>query len=74
MSWRRSLSFAEGEEHLLNEFDSKGKSDFAKEAIKFFIKFKDRVFIVSDGLSINHNSKINQINTISKNNVKKFIK
>jgi hypothetical protein len=72
MSWRRSLSFADGEEHLLNEFDKNGKSDFAKEAIKFFIKFRDRVFIVPDGMSIQNQSKIP--NPIQKTNIKKFIK
>lgn len=73
MSWRRSLSFAEGEEHLLNEFDAKGKSDFAKEAMKFFIKFKDRVFIVPDGMSINNQNQ-HKVNQTNKLNVKKFIK
>jgi hypothetical protein len=71
MSWRRSLSFADGEEHLLNEFDNNGKSDFAKEAIKFFIKFRDRVFIIPDGVSIQNQPKNPKM---SKNNVKKFIK
>jgi hypothetical protein len=71
MSWRRSLSFSTDEEDLKNHFDTGGRSDFAKEAMKFFIKFRDKVFIVPDGMSFNHSPKTAQI---PKNNIKKFIK
>jgi len=43
MSYRRSLSFAEDEEELLKYFDSNGKSDIAKEAMKFHKEYKNRV-------------------------------
>lgn len=43
MSFRRSLSFADDEEELLNYFDNNGKSDIAKEALKFYRENKDRV-------------------------------
>lgn len=45
MSYRRGLSFASSEKHLVDYYDNNGKSDFAKEAMKFFIRFKDKVFI-----------------------------
>jgi hypothetical protein len=53
MSWRRSLSFSEDERELVNHFDNNGKSDFAKEAMKFFLKFKDKLYIIPDGFSVN---------------------
>jgi hypothetical protein len=69
MSWRRSLSFAEDELELVNHFDNNGKSDFAKEAMKFFLRFKDKLYLIPDGLSIN------QIHKPTKNEVKtKMIK
>lgn len=58
MSWRRSLSFAEDEKDLVNHFDSNGKSDFAKEAMKFFLRFKDKLYIIPDEFSI---GKVNRI-------------
>lgn len=71
MSNRRSLSFDSDEDELLKEFDTNGKSKFAKEAIKFFIRFRDKLFIVPDGLSINqHKSFINQ----EQKSIKKLIK
>jgi len=57
MSWRRSLSFAEDEEELVGHFDNNGKSDFAKEAMKFFLRFRDKLYVIPDGLSIGHISK-----------------
>lgn len=72
MSWRRSLSFDSDEDELLIEFDSNGKSKFAKEAMKFFIKFKDRVAIVPDGLSLNHRPKV--VNSEHKKTIKSLIK
>ena len=42
MSYRRSLSFSEQEKELLNQFDSHGKSDFAKEAMKYYIRYKSK--------------------------------
>jgi hypothetical protein len=53
LSWRRSLSFSEDELELVNHFDNSGKSDFAKEAMKFFLRFRDKVCIISDGFSVN---------------------
>jgi hypothetical protein len=71
LSWRRSLSFAEDELELVNHFDSNGKSDFAKEAMKFFLKFKDKLYIIPDGLSI---GKINRpIKDDTKNKMIKLI-
>jgi len=72
MSWRRSLSFDSDEDELLVEFDSNGKSKFAKEAMKFFIKFKDRVAILPDGLSLNHRPKV--VNNEHKKTIKSLIK
>lgn len=43
MSFRRSISFADDEEELVNYFDNNGKSDIAKQAMKFYKENKDRV-------------------------------
>ena len=43
MSYRRSVSFSECEKELLREFDTNGKSDFAKEAMKYYLKYKDKI-------------------------------
>jgi hypothetical protein len=42
---RRSISFNKNEKDLLDYFDSNGKSDIVKEALKFFIKNKDKIII-----------------------------
>jgi hypothetical protein len=57
MSFRRSLSFAEDEEDLVNHFDSNGKSDFAKEAMKFFLRFRDKLYVIPDGFGIGNVSR-----------------
>lgn len=72
MSNRRSLSFDSDEDDLLKEFDFNGKSKFAKEAMKFFIRFRDKIFILPDGLSINHKPKV--IDIEQKKNIKSLIK
>lgn len=69
MSNRRSLSFDSDESELLQEFDNNGKSRFAKEAMKFFIKFRDKVFIIPDGMSNRH-----IIDVEKKKNIKSLIK
>lgn len=43
MSYRRSLSFAEDEQELLEYFDTHGKSDIAKTALEFYRKYQDKV-------------------------------
>jgi hypothetical protein len=73
LSWRRSLSFAEDELELVNHFDSNGKSDFAKEAMKFFLRFRDRMFLLPDGLSINHNYISKSVKDETKNKMIKLI-
>lgn len=45
MSIRRSISFKETEDELLNFYDENGKSDIAKDAMKFYIKNKDKLII-----------------------------
>jgi hypothetical protein len=71
LSWRRSLSFSEDEKELVNHFDSNGKSDFAKEAMKFFLRFKDKLYIIPDGFSI---SKVNRpVKDDTKNKMIKLI-
>lgn len=45
MSIRRSISFKETEDTLLNYYDKNGKSDIAKDALKFYIKNKDKIII-----------------------------
>jgi hypothetical protein len=52
MSYRRCISFTDDEKDLVNHFDNNGKSDFVKEAIKFFLRFRDKLYIVPDGLSV----------------------
>jgi hypothetical protein len=74
LSWRRSLSFAEDELELVNHFDNNGKSDFAKEAMKFFLRFKDKLYIIPDGLSISGISKVNRpVKDETKNKMIKLI-
>jgi hypothetical protein len=41
----RSLSFKENEKDLTDYFDNNGKSDIVKEAMKFYIKNKDKIII-----------------------------
>jgi hypothetical protein len=72
MSWRRSLSFSEHEKDLKDDYDSNGGSKYAKECMKFFKNFKDKVFIVPDGLSINHKPRV--IGNEQKKNIKSLIK
>lgn len=51
MSWRRNLSFANHEKHLVNAYDNRGKSDFAKLAMNFFLKYEnliDRMVLLPD--------------------------
>jgi hypothetical protein len=51
MSWRRNLSFANHEKHLVEAYDDRGKSDFAKLSMNFFLKYEnliDRMVIVPD--------------------------
>lgn len=69
MSDRRSISFDSDESEILKEFDNNGKSRFAKEAMRFFIKFRDKVFIVPDGMSNRHIVDIEK-----KKNIKSLIK
>lgn len=48
MSYRRSLSFSDNEKDLLDYFDNNGKSDIAKEAMKFYKEHKDNV--ITEGM------------------------
>lgn len=43
MSYRRPLSFRNDEKYLLDEFDSNGGSKFAKEAMRYYIKYRNKV-------------------------------
>jgi hypothetical protein len=43
MSYRRGLSFADDEKELVDYFDNNGKSDIAKEAMRFYKENKDNV-------------------------------
>jgi hypothetical protein len=74
LSWRRSLSFSEDELELVNHFDNNGKSDFAKEAIKFFLRFRDKLYIIPDGLSVGSIGKVNRnVKDETKNKMIKLI-
>jgi hypothetical protein len=42
MSYRRTVSFAKNEKDLLEYFDSNGKSDIVKDAIKFYKENKEK--------------------------------
>lgn len=64
MSYRRSLSFADNEEYLLQEFDNNGKSTFAKEAMKFFLRYRDKMVISTNNYTPQNN--IDVKNKISK--------
>lgn len=57
MSWRRSLSFAENEKDLLEDYDRNGGSKYAKYCMRFVKKFENKFFIIPDGLNITHMSK-----------------
>jgi hypothetical protein len=72
VSWRRSLSFATDEEDLKDDYDSNGGSKYAKECMKFFKNFKDKVFIVPDGLSIGYKPRV--VNNEHKKSIKSLIK
>jgi hypothetical protein len=74
LSYRRSLSFAEHEEVLVNYYDNNGKSDFAKEAMKFYLRYKDRITILPENVFINSNQQIQNKDTILENKIKKLIK
>jgi hypothetical protein len=52
MSYRRSLSFADDEQMLVAEYDSNGGSRFAKEAMRFFLRYRDKIMLLPDGLSL----------------------
>lgn len=41
----RSLSFKENEKDLAIEYDNNGRSEFAKMAMKFYLKNKDKIII-----------------------------
>lgn len=43
MSDKRTISFGKSEEELLQYFDTNGKSDIAKTAMKFYKENKDKV-------------------------------
>lgn len=79
MSVRRSLSFAEDEKDLVDYFDTNGKSDIAKEAMKFYKENKDNVLtdamikllkMIGIGTHENHSqlqkTNINKINKLIK--------
>ncbi len=61
MSWRRSLSFANDEEDLKNDYDNNGGSRYAKDAMRFFKKYIDKICIVND--NVNSNTSIYGINS-----------
>lgn len=76
MSFRRSISFADYEEDLVKHYDKNGKSDFAKEAMKFYLRYRNKIAILPDSINL---FKLQEIQHISKDNIienkiKKLIK
>lgn len=59
MSWRRSLSFSSDEEDLKDDYDNNGGSKYAKESMKFFKKYKDKIIIVNDNVNLGFNPALN---------------
>lgn len=47
MSYRRALSFGENEKDLVEYFDTNGKSDIGKLALKFYKENKDKIIVGS---------------------------
>jgi hypothetical protein len=74
MSYRRSLSFAEYEEDLVNHYDNNGKSDFAKEAMKFYLRYKDRITILPEDISFIKRQELQPNNNMLENKMKKLFK
>lgn len=44
---------------LVKEYDDNGGSRFAKEAMRFFIKYRDKMMLLPDGLSFTHKPIVN---------------
>jgi len=47
MSYRRALSFSENEKELVDYFDTNGKSEIGKQALRFYKDNKDKIVVGS---------------------------
>lgn len=72
MSYRRSLSFAKHEVDILEFFDANGKSDIAKESMKFYMRYRDKITILPDGFGFIKRQE--NIKTNDKNKINKMLK
>lgn len=73
MSIRRGLSFADCEIDLVEDYDKNGGSKYAKQCMRFFKIFKDKVVLLDNHASISHKTSIN-VNSEQKKNIKSLIK
>jgi hypothetical protein len=74
MSFRRSLSFADDEHMLVKEYDDNGGSRFAKEAMRFFIRYRDKMMLLPDGLSLAQRPQLPNTNVDIKSKALKQLK
>jgi len=73
MSIRRGLSFADSEIDLVEDYDNNGGSKYAKQCMKFFKMFKDKVVLVNNHASLYQKSSIN-VQYEQKKSIKSLIK